>query len=98
LPCERVDDSFAGADVHDRLDGDAGPLEVGRHEISAVVVGEDDRTLARRDAVPIHVGPGSAGEHDARPVVVREDERALVRPGGKHDPLRADLPEAAAAR
>ncbi len=40
---------------------------------------------------------GGTGEHDPGPVVVGEDERPLERAGREHDPLRADLPEPAAA-
>src|SRR6202162_6539927 len=90
-----VDDGFAGAYVDDSLDGDAGPLQVGRDDIGAVVVGEDDGALARRDAVAVHVGPGCPGEHDPWPVVVGEDERPLVSAGGEHDAFGLDLPEAA---
>src|SRR2546427_13014562 len=68
-----VEDGFSGSDVDDRLDDDAGPLQVGGS--GAVVVGEDHRALARGDAVSVDVGPCRAREHDAWPVVISEDQR-----------------------
>src|SRR5260370_40925854 len=92
------DYGLAGADVDDRFDDDAGPLQISRDGIGAVVVGEDHRALPRRDAVPIDVRAGCPGEHDAAPVVVREDERPFVGSGGDHHPHSPDLPEATAVR
>ena len=51
-PARRV----AGAQIDDGGDRDAGVEQVERGAIGAVVVGEDDGALARRDAVAVDVG------------------------------------------
>src|SRR5437879_8589925 len=94
----RVDDGFSGADVDDRLHGDAGSFQVRRDGIGAVVVSEDDRALSRRYAISVDGGPCRAGEHDAWAVVVREDQEPLVGPGREHHAFRSHLPQAAAIR
>src|SRR2546428_3967896 len=94
----RIDDGLASADVDDCLDDDAGPFQVSRDKIGAVVVCEDDGSLSRSDAITVDVGPCRAGQHDPRSIVVREDQRPLVGPGREYDALRSDLPEAAAVR
>ena len=97
LVATRIDDRFSGANVDDPLHDDAGPLQVGRDEIGAVVVREDHRPRSGRHPVSVDVRSGRAREHDARPVVVRKDQWPLVGPGRNHDAFRPDLPEAAAA-
>ncbi len=72
--------------IDDRLDPDAGPVQVERGVVGAVVRGEHDRVAAGQHAVAVQEGAGGGGEHDPRPVVVGEHDRALVRPG-RHDHL-----------
>src|SRR5260221_4356606 len=79
--------------VDDGGQSDAGLAERLRQLVGAVVVGEDDRTIAWPHARAPDVALRSAGQHDPGQVAVDEDERALDRPGRQHDLARADLPQ-----
>ena len=74
-----------GAGVGDGGDGDACGVEVEGGGISAVVVGADDRPLARLDRVLVGVALRRRGQHDARLVVVAEYQGSLDGAGRQHD-------------
>ena len=84
------------AQVADRRDGDASPMQVERGAIRRIVGGHDDGARSRLDAVAVEIGPRRTCEHHPRPVVFREDQRPLDRPTGKHHFLCPHLPEALA--
>ncbi len=84
------------AHVDDGGDRDAGIHQVERHLVGGVVVGEDDRALARRGAVAVDVGLRGRSQHAVRPVVVEIDHRPLDRAGRQDHVLGAHAPQALA--
>ena len=62
-----------------------GSLPFQRRSVTAVVVRDQHKPFAGRDAIAAHIAGHGRRQHDTGEVVVREDERTFDRPGRQHD-------------
>ena len=92
----RLVDRRAGrvvANVDDRRDIDAGPLQVDRRRIGGIVGRVDADIFSDGDAIMVEIDARGRGKHDAWPVIVGEHHVALDGAGRDHHALGADLPQ-----
>ena len=92
----RLVDRRAGrivANIDDRRDIDAGPLQVDRRRIGGIVGRVDADIFSDSDAIMVEIDARRRGKHDAWPVIVGEHHVALDGAGRDHHALGADLPQ-----
>src|SRR5262245_33878581 len=68
-------------------------LQRERGVVRTIVVGDDDGSMTRRDAITLHIGARCTGKHHARPIVVRKHKWPLERAARQDNLLRANLPK-----
>ena len=82
--CTRVEDH---RHIQTRL------FQSNRRAIGVIVVGDNNRAVARGHAIINHIVTHSRGQHDARYIVARKRERTFNRTGRRHNLLGADAPQ-----